>query len=179
MREHNRIEDGKPKIPDSLPIMRHVTLAGFPSVGIQARDNLDFAAADTVANTGEGKSRKAGITVDEPTAAVLAERVAARWRARGTAAGPARRSRPLPNYRQQPPALPRTTPWGGAGRVSVEDPGDDHAAAWSSPSSARIVARTRSRGGVRLGPRGSRAGPTTAAASSRSNRGVTGLASSG
>jgi hypothetical protein len=41
------------------------------------RDNLAFAA-DTVAHAGEGKSQKAGITVDEPTSAVLADRVAAR-----------------------------------------------------------------------------------------------------
>jgi hypothetical protein len=41
-------------------------------------DNLDFAA-NTVADIGEGKSRKSGDTLDEPTAAVLADRVAARW----------------------------------------------------------------------------------------------------
>jgi hypothetical protein len=57
-------------------------------------DDLDFAA-NTVAKLGEGKSQKSGITLDEPTAAVLAGRVADRWRARRSAARPARRSRPL------------------------------------------------------------------------------------
>jgi hypothetical protein len=103
-------------------------------------DDLDFAA-NTVANIGEGKSRKSGITVDEPTAAVLADRVADRWRAGGSAARPARRSRPsVPGNGPLPFPGPRP----GAGRVSVEDLGGDHAATWSSPVSAGIWARTSS-----------------------------------
>jgi hypothetical protein len=100
-------------------------------------DDLDFAA-NTVAKLGEGKSQKSGITLDEPTVSVLADRVAARWRAQRTAARPARRSRPsVPGNSPLPFLRPRPSP----GRVSGEDLDGDHAATWSSPSSARAVAR--------------------------------------
>jgi hypothetical protein len=76
-------------------------------------DDLDFAA-DTVAKIGEGKSPKSGITVDEPTAAVLADRVADRPGRSGVRAlpcgkGTAARGTPAPATSSTRPCFPQFT----------------------------------------------------------------------
>jgi hypothetical protein len=87
-------------------------LAGHLDRGLDL-DDLDFAA-NTVANIGEGKSQKSGITVDEPTAAVLADRVADRpgrsgVRALPSGKGAAARGTPAPATSSTRPCFPQFT----------------------------------------------------------------------